>query len=132
MARVQHKGIADAQEPVALETGVHNLRIVKASHGAGKGDPTKFRVEVMLDCPDQPDKNAVFFYIGDPNPEGEAKSENFKALMAKRFLTHFDIEFDETGFDLDDFLGKTASTRIVTSKSEDGRMNTNLDLPPIL
>ncbi len=132
MARVQHKGIADAQEPVALTDGVHNMRIAKASHGAGKGDPTKFRVEVMLDCPEEPDKNAVFFYIGDPNPEGDPKAENFKALMAKRFLTHFDIPFDDTGFDLDDFFGKTADTRVVTTKDKEGRVNTNLDLPPIL
>ncbi|KKN58679.1 hypothetical protein LCGC14_0549710 [marine sediment metagenome] len=131
MAKVAYKGIADRQEPTHLEDDVHNLRIVKATHGAGKADSTKFRTEVILDCPDQPDKQGVFHYLGDQNPDGDPKAEEFKGLMAKRFLIHFDIPFDDEGYDPDDFLGKQAATRTKQSKDDQGRTQVSLILPEI-
>lgn len=133
MARVQFKGIADQQEPESLPDDTYELRIIKANHGPGKTDPTKLRTEVILDCPAQPDSQGIFFYIGDENPDGDPKSESFKRLNAARFMTLFGIPFDNDGFDLEDFLGKTASVRTKSVKDEEtGREGVNLILPPLL
>lgn len=131
MAKVSYKDIGSAQEPTHLDDDVHMLRIIKASHGPGKADPTKFRTEVILDCPSQPDKQAIFHYLGDQNLEGDPKGEAYKLLLTKRFLLHFDIEFDDTGFDPDDFLGKQAETRTKQEKDEKGRTSVTLILPEL-
>ena len=132
MTKVKYQGIDKAQEPTHLKDDVHLLRIIKATHGPGKTDPNKFRTEFILDCPQEPDTQGVFHYIGDPNPDGDPKGESYKFLLAKRFFMHFDVPFDEEGFDPDDALGKEAETRTLTEKDEEtGRSSTKLLLPEL-
>lgn len=127
MARVEYKGLADKTEPENLPDDTYQLRIVKATHGPGKQDPKKLRVEVILDCPAQPDAQGVFFYIPDKTED----TSSFSELQTARFLTVFGIPFDNDGFDIDDFLGKTAEIRTESTKDETGRENINLKLPPL-
>ncbi len=132
MAKVSYKGIGDAQEPVNLDDGPHLLRCIKAVYGPGKQDPTKFRCEVILDCPQEPDKNGVFHYISDPNPEGTEKGEAFKFLQTKRFMVAFGVDFDNEGYDPDDILGKEAEIVTKTEKDEKtGMTSTKLVLPEL-
>ena len=93
MAKVTYAGIADAVEAVHLKDDVHELKIVKASHGAGKADPTKFRTEILIEALDDPTAQGIFHYLGDPNPDGTEKGEAFKLLLTKKFLLAFDIRY---------------------------------------
>lgn len=132
MAKVNYKGIGDAQEAVNLEDGKHNLRCVKSTYGPGKGDATKFRTEVLLDCPEEPDKTGIFHYISDPNPDKEGeKGEAYKLLLNKRFFVLFNVPFDDEGYDPDDILGKEAECVVKTEMDEQGRKNTSLVLPEL-
>ncbi len=133
MTKIGYKGIADAKPPELVEDYEHQLRIVNATYGPGKQDPKKFRTEVIIEVLDVPDSAGIFQYLSDPNPDGEEKSEKFKALMTKKFLTAFGIPFDGEGFDLDDFPGKTYTGRTKKSKDEEtGRESANVILPESL
>ena len=46
--------------------------------------------------------------------------------------TAFNIEFDEAGYDTDDFLGKTATVRTKSEKDEEGRINVSLKLQEVV
>ncbi len=133
MAKVTYKGIADAKPPELVEDDEHQLRITRATYGPGKTDPTKFRTEAIIEVMDVPDSQGIFHYLGDPNPDGDEKSEKFKALMTKKFLVAFGIDFDGEGFELDDFIGKTYTGRTKKTKDETtGRESVNLVLPDSL
>ncbi len=133
MAKVTYHGIGNAEPPKMVEDDEHELRIIKATYGPGKADPTKFRTEVIIEVMDVPDSQGIFVYLSDPNPDGEEKSEKFKALNTRKFLTAFKITFDAEGFDLDDFMGKTYTGRTKKSKDEEtGRESSNILLPDSL
>ncbi len=130
MPKVQYKGIADAQQPTLLDNGPHDLRIVKATYAEGK-TPGRFRTEVVLESLDILDSQGVFHYIADLNPEGTEKGENYKTLLLKQFCTAFDIPFDESGFDTDDFSGKVANIVTVVDTDDQGRKSVKLLLPEL-
>lgn len=132
MAKVQYQGMGEAKEPELLVDDIHEIRIVKATHGPGKTDPNKFRTEVILDCPSVPDAQGIFHYISDRNPDGDPKSEAFKNLKNKQFFSHFGIPYDDDGYDLDDMLGKTAMTKTKLVVDDQGRKNVNLVLPELI
>ena len=141
MAKVNYKGIADAKEPELLPDGLKNLRILKAEYKEGKVEG-KHHTLVIIDCPERPDCQSIFFYLGDPmgfeeymsfNPDKSKedwdKAEAFKSLNAKRFMVHFDIPWDEDGYDTDDFAGKTADTITQQSESEyEGKKRKQVDM----
>ena len=145
MGRVSYPGIADAKPDKNLKDGAHDLTIVKVERVPAKGHPESEHTRVMLVDKTVPDSKAVFFYLIDPisletyierspgkSEEDYKKSENFKALTTKQFCTVFDIEFDEAGYDTDDFLGKVASLRTKQTKDDLERTNVELILPEVL
>lgn len=143
MTRVDYQGIADAKEPELLPDGVHELRIITATFK--ESNAGKMMTEVMMDCPETPDAQPIYHYLTTPvtledylqaNPQKAKadweRSENFKALGNKRFLTHFDIPYDEGGYDTEDFVGQTAGTRTKVSDIDDqGRRRVELKLPSL-
>ena len=143
MGRVGYSKIADAKEAELLTDGPNMLRIVKAEHGEGtvKG---KYRTQIIMDCPEQPDRQSVFLYLGDPatldeylvsrpdkGQEDWVKSEDFKTLNTRRFLEAFQIPYDDEGFDTDDFMGRTALIPTYTEKDDKGVDRVNLTLPEL-
>ena len=101
---------------------------------------------VMLVAPQEDNVEPVFHYLysrltleqfladkPDKGPENHVNSENWKALNNKMFLTHFGIDFDEEGFDTDDFGGKTASVKTKQEVANDGsgRVSVTLQLPDL-
>lgn len=146
MTRVAYPGIADAQPPPTLKDGPHELIITKAYRKESKTFPGTDNTEIVIVDQNEPDANAIFFYLVDPisletfierkpdkSEEDYTKSENFKALNVKQFCKAFDIEFDEAGYELDDFLGKRATLMTTSEKDEKtGRVNVSIQLPPVV
>ena len=147
MTRVAYAKIGDAMPPPSLKDGPHELVITKAYRKASKANPeVESMCEVVIVDKSEPDANAIFFYLVDPidletfvgrkpdkNEEDWKKSENFKALNVKQFCVAFDIPFDDEGFDLDDFLGKTATLMTTSEKDPTTqRVNVSMKLPEVV
>lgn len=146
MTRVAYPKIADAMPPESLKDGPHELVITKAYRKESKNFSGVENCEIVIVDKAEPEANAIFFYLVDPisletyfdrkpdkSEEDWKKAENFKALNTKQFLKAFDIEFDDDGFDLDDFLGKTATLMTTSTKDPSTlRVNVSMQLPEVV
>lgn len=155
MPKIGYVGIADAKPPQPPKDGVHPLRIMKATHKKSKAG--KLMTEVMISVEDDAEAQPLFEYIMDPVSQSEweegmankedsgfdqmtdaeklvqyKKGENMKALNAQRIMVAFDIPFDETGFDTDSFVGRTATLDLKTGEPDtQGRVNTRINYPQV-
>lgn len=136
MPFVDVKGLTEVQEADLVPEGVYQLRIFKAEDKEPAGDKrgmTAVSIEV-LNPPNGTARpifhNVLWLKDGDPD-----KTKNFILLQNRRFLELFEIPFEESGFNSDDFVGQTAECRVVKASYQDSEGKTQfkneLDLPEL-
>jgi len=108
----------DVQEPKPVPNGRYALTIASAEQGVSKNGNDQIRVSIgiegHLDAPN------VTHYISIPGKADEKQKADFKLLMLKRFLTAFNIPFDDNGFSVDSFIGARAECELTLSEPDDG------------
>ncbi len=95
----------DVRERTAAPEGTYTLVIEEASLEESKSG--KPMIRVILSFEGHTEFDNVWHYLSLPAAEDEPKSSDFKRLMLKRFLHHFNIPSDG-GFNTEDFLGARA------------------------
>lgn len=113
-------------EPKPVPNALYDLEIVSAeSVSSQKGQP---QVEVHLGIKGHEDAPIVRHYISLPSEGDDADKKRNKLLFAKRFCHLFNIPYDETGFDTDDFVGSKARCEL-TTEERNGATYNRLNLP---
>lgn len=129
----------DAQEAKPAPAGVYELQITAAEEaktGPNSKYPGSPQLKITLGFADVPNTPNVLQYMSLPNEHDDANSANYKALLIKRFLTHFRIPFDPTGLDLDkicmEMVGASARTEVtLTEPNDSGDVYNRLKIPKL-
>jgi len=119
----------EIQESRPVPNGKYHLIVASAEEKKSqKGSPM---IVCSLGISGHEDAPNVSHYISLPDGSDPTK-DNFKALMLKRFLHAFNIAFDESGFDMDDFIGADADADLTLSEPDDsGNVYNRLQLPKL-
>ena len=107
--------LSDVAEPKPVTPGRYGLTISDAKFRDAKKD-----IEVSLGIDGHLDAPNIRHFISLPKPEDDAGKVAFKQLMLKRFLTQFNIPFNDTeGFNVEDFHGAQATVQLNLSEPDD-------------
>jgi len=127
----------DAQESKPASSGIYNLQITEAKEvqtGPNSKFPGSPQLRISLGFTDEPNTPNVTHFISLPHAEDEQKSANYKALLLKRFLVHFNIPFDHSGIDTEQVcmhaIGASANTEVKLDEPDaNGNVYNRLVLP---
>lgn len=127
----------DAQEASPAPAGRYNLQITDAKEvqtGPNSRRPGSPQLRFSIGFPDEPNTPNITEFRSLPNEDDDAQSANFKALLLKRFLTHFNIPFDSTGIDTErvcmEAVGCTATTEVtLTEPDASGNVYNRMVIP---
>lgn len=121
----------EAQEAQIVEEGNYNIVISAATEKESKSSG-KPMIECTLEISGQPNAQSIWYYLTLPHADDEEKTRNFKMLNLKRFLTAFNIPFDSSGFNVEDFPGAEANLRVKQSEpDDDGNIRNEIVLPKL-
>jgi hypothetical protein len=132
--------VATAKELTAVPEGRYPLRVLDADVVPVKRDnPDKSKeqiaVTISIDDAQYPSAQQVYMYLGLPHRDDDERTVNRKLLSIRRFCTQFDIPFEESGFNTDDFVGATCDEGHLTQEpvkdandQETGEFRNNLRL----
>lgn len=133
----------DVHEPAPLAKGRYPTQITGAQvkqTGANSKRPGSDQIVVTIGftgpSPEEQNAPTMSHYISLPHPDDEAKTNNFKVLQLKRFLTVYGISFNSGGFDLEEtcfsMIGNEANIEVELSEPDDkGNVYNRLKLPRI-
>ena len=118
----------EVQESRPVPNGRYNVVIASAEENKSKAGNDQ--IVVSLGIEGHADAPNVSHWISIPGA-GDEKAA-FKLLMMKRFLNAFKIPYDDSGFDVQDFVGATASLDLTLSEPDDnGNTYNRLQLPKL-
>jgi hypothetical protein len=121
--------LSDIQESRPVPNGRYDLVIASADEEKSKSSG-KDQIKISLGIQGYDKAPNVTHFISLPGGDDDSQKSNFKMLMLKRFLHAFRIPFDSDGFDVQDFLGATASCDLTLSEPDDnGNIYNRLQLP---
>ena len=126
---------ANAKETPLAPDGQYDLKIKALSEDKVPGQKDNLIVDIPFETEDY---LPIRHWIALPIPEKDARNDqekghkpgttaHTKMLMAKRFCYLFNIPYDDTGFNTDDFLGARARVGVTQSSytRTDGSEATN-------
>ena len=107
--------LSTVSEPKPVAPGRYTVTISDAEFRGAKNDiRVSIGIEGHLDAPN------VSHYISLPKKDDEQGKVAFKQLMLKRFLTQFNIPFNDVeGFEVTDFAGAQATVQLNLSEPDD-------------
>lgn len=115
----------DVVESRPVPNGRYNLVIAQAEETVSQKGAPMIKCSLGIEGHDDAPNVSHFISL----PDGGEK-DAFKALMLKRFLTAFNIAYDDEGFEIDDFFGARASAELTLSEPDDaGNIYNRLQLP---
>lgn len=125
----------DVQEQKPAATGIYPLQIVKcdvAKTGDNSKTPGAPQFKVSLGFTDNPDTPNILHYV----PVPQSADDSFKALLLKRFLTHFNVSVGNDGFDLEqvamELVGAVANCEVgLTEPNSNGDVYNNIKIPKL-
>ena len=102
--------LGDAKEASAVPDGTYHLRIVKKEDTKTKGREGKAvrdmtKITIRIEDQDYPNASLVNYYMVYPVAGDDANTRNMMLLNIKRFLSVFEIPFEDGGFNTDDLTG---------------------------
>lgn len=124
----------DVAEPKPAPAGKYNLQIAKCDvteTGPNSKNPGSPQLKVSIGFPEEPNTPNLSHYVSIPNG---SDSDDFKALLLKRFLVLFNVPFDSNGIDLEnismEMVGASAHAEVAMSEPNDnGDVYNRLVLP---
>lgn len=129
----------DAQEAKPAPIGRYQLQITHAEEtksGEKSKRPGSPMFKVTLGFPENPNTPNILQFISLPHEDDTADSSNFKVLMLKRFLTHFNVPYDPNGIDTEklamEMVGATAETEVTMGEeNENGDSFNGIRIPKL-
>lgn len=129
MARIA-LNVTDAVESEIVPEGEYDLRIVRAVDGPSKdGTRTNIKVTIAIESADHPNAQPITHYLSTPKDDDADNTVNFMKLNIARFCQAFGIDYDDDGFDTDDFEGKTATLPVRIEETQNKNKINTLVLP---
>lgn len=120
--------LSDIQESRPVSNGRYDLIIATAEEGKSKNGADQLKVSIGIQGEDKAPN--LTHFISLPGGGDDAQKANFKMLLLKRFLHAFKIPYDSDGFNVEDFVGSTASCDLTLSEPDDsGNIYNRLQLP---
>lgn len=114
-------------EPVP--EGEYELRIIKSEDTESKKGNPMTVVTIKIEDGEFPNPSLVYHYITYPTEDLPDNQKYMRLLDIKRFLTLFEVGFQDGGFDSEDLLGQTAKGMLIQEEGEDGIIRNRLRLP---
>jgi len=110
----------DAAEQEPVPEGEYELQIIKADDGESKkgNQMTTVMLKVMDPPASCPNPAIIRHWITYPDMDTPADQRNLRLIDIKRFLTVFNIQMTEDGFDSDDLVGSTGRCFVYQEQSE--------------
>ena len=120
--------LSEVTESKPVPNGVYNLTIASVDEMVSQKGLPQLKVSIGIDG--QPESPNVTHFVSLPSSKDEPDKAKYKSLFLARFLALFKIPSDESGFDLDDFLGATARAELTLSEPNDnGDVYNRLQVP---
>lgn len=112
--------VADAQEDKPLPEGEYDLTIKNAEVKTSKKGKNMVQVLLICDDPDFKNSQPISHFIMLPEKDDEYRDLHLRNM--KRFLTLFNVPFEDNGFDTDDLVGQSAKCHVTLQarKGPDG------------
>ena len=121
--------IKDAKESVAVPEGEYDLRIVGVYDQV---EENGFVIcNVAIESGDHPNAALIRYFLNVPQNDDEPQKTSFKLLMMKRFLSAFEVPFEDTGFNTDDLEGATATLGLKQRSVDKDKQGNTLSVPMI-
>lgn len=118
------------KEPEAVPEGLYDLRIVKVEDTESKKGNPMTVVTIKVEDADGKNPAPVYHYITYPTKDLPDSQKQMRLLDIKRFLTLFEVAYEEgEGFDTDDLQGQTARGLLTQEEGDDGVIRNRLRLP---
>lgn len=99
-----------AQESKPVPAGRYDLIITAIPEETKTKEKGKPQLVVNLSIVGHDTSPNVRHYMGLPAEDDEPRAREFKVLLLRRFCELFSIPFTAQGFDLNDFVGASASS----------------------
>lgn len=127
----------EAQEAKPASAGSYQLQITAAEEtvtGPNSKHPGSPQLKVTLGFEDQANTPNITQFLSLPNEHDDGNQANFKALLLKRFLTHFKVPFAANGIDTDaicmEMIGASARTEVTLTEPDDsGNVYNRVKIP---
>ncbi len=122
----------EIKEAVCVQTGAYDLTIAKVTPNFESRN-----IGVLIRIDDPPagvdDVSPIFHNVSLPKDDDDAEKRRTKGLFTKRFLHLFKIPYqaESPNFNLNDFLGHSATKVSVELGSYKGRPTNNIVLPEL-
>ena len=124
--------LTDAKKPAPVPEDTYLLTIEDAEQVVDDKGRTKINVRLRIENPpaDYPNPPAIFHTLWFPGQDDEPGKINTKKLFIQAFFNEFSIPYDDSGFDLDDFLGKQAELPVKVTQWGDREPRNEIVLTP--
>jgi len=126
MSFIELTGLNEVKEPELAPEGEYDLRIGFADDYIKEGTK-KMIVRCSIAIEGHPEYAAFNHWTVVYDPEDDDDQRKMRALRTARFLTLFNVPF-ENGFEVEDLFGATAVNVFVTQSEEDDQGNTYNEL----
>lgn len=104
--------VTGAEEPKARDAGRYRMVVlgVPEMRDSKAGKPM---IVVRTGFRDHPEALSVTTFLSLPHGDDKPEARSFKELQIKRFLTQFNIPYDASGFNLEDFANAEADVDVI-------------------
>jgi hypothetical protein len=112
--------LGDAKVPEPVPEDLYLLTIEDAEMIEDNKGRTVVKTRIKVENPPgDTSPPAIFHDIYLPQADEDPKKANTKLLFMKAFLEEFSIPYDDSGFDIDDFLGKQGEVKVGLDQYQD-------------
>lgn len=120
--------LGDDYEDKPVSEGEYEVRVVSARTGVSKkGNP---QVEIVCVIDEEPEAPAIYHYMGFPGEDDDDRQRRSKMRNITRFLKHFRVPFETSGFSPEDAVGCTAECMVVQEAyGDDGDISNRIRIP---
>lgn len=120
-------GLKDAKEAEHVPEGEYDLRIVKAEDKKSKAGNPMTAVTIRIEDPNYPNAQLLNHFLNYPT--GDAVADPLRLRDIARFLTLFEVAYQDDGFNSEDLVGQTARGLLTIEDGDNGQKFNRLNPP---
>jgi len=124
--------LGGAVEPKPVPGGTKYDLVVSDQEPHHNDKSGKDSIKVTIGIVGHEDAPSIRQFLSLPHPTDGDASRNFKLLMIKRFLSAFNIPFEDNGFNPEDLVGAKGLVELGLETSDDGKYTQNTLVLPKL
>jgi hypothetical protein len=105
--------MGDHVEKEVVPEGKYTLRIYNYKVFYEEDQTTPKSIMIMHEIDGEPDAKPVMFFMNLVRPQDNENTRHWKLAFQKGYLKRFGLDFTNSGFDPDEWMGATAEVNLV-------------------